>query len=348
MPDHNVLIPRRNNARTGDHCRWIVGRKRDSCSPDGGFHYTVLGGLAALAPALLREFGLDSLPRTRASGIRVLFAWDSDEKNIQFDEVFANFRLRIWRQDTSPPVRETALRANTKNETIAGYARSFDPGSYWVQLTSPQLRIDRLVSVAVLASYETTLLIEVRNSRDVGLVCTLAKKTAPARSPALYAKQSLAQRAMRLGRMDMAHRYAEFLTDSITDELPSACLKAYTTLAFGAGETESGDFTATFRERFPSLSDAHLLWATFAGRGELRERADVERAYHKAAAPGAPIFSMGLIGLADECESILANPNKQLILGDNSELAKMVLYRDALVPGQHLTVLRAQAVLDFA
>jgi hypothetical protein len=100
----------------------------------------------------------------------------------------------------------------------------------------------------------------------------------------------------------------------------------------------------TASDKFPKLSDAHVLWAEYKaldGRGAGVVPAEADHAYRDAAEIGAPIFGEAFVRLASAAARILAVPERdRLVKRDDAPLRRILKLRETAVTGGLFTVIR--------
>jgi hypothetical protein len=306
-----------------------------------------VGTLLALAGAaafFAKPLGVMTIPAKALSGLRFTMACDSPVEG--WAAIIRDLRLRTWRQAGQPSKRHYSLQPNTRFERVAGMAKEFKPGAYWVQIFSPQLSVNWVVSTVVVTGYETILNLELAGAQahDASLSCVLRGRSADSEDTERYLRQSLAQRALRSGRLDLAREYADSLAGSVASDPLSAFLLGYVYLKQGAREELGAkDFMAAVSTQFPGISDAHVLWAVSARPRELARTADVEAAYIEAAKLGVPIFAEGLRWLALGCRQI---SDRKMFKQYRGKLDSILDLGKRLVRGQHLAVLNSDGLVE--
>jgi hypothetical protein len=301
--------------------------------------------IATALAALATGMQLASVRGKTSTGLRILFAWDGYQGDR--DQAISGLRLKIWEYKGDSPKSSVRLRPNPNLDAVAGYAREASPRSYWVRITSSELNIDWTVSTVVLPSLQTTLVLEAREDFEVGLSCLIARGNASDEKAELYLKQNLAQRALQSGRLDLAREYALASGESAIEDPVSACLRGYGLLASAkTSDASLGDFTNSIRQRYPSLSDAHLIWAAYRDE-DTTGRDDVTEAFLQAARLGIPIFAEGLRRLTAACGKLSAVfAARSIKPEDQAAIDRLIRYRRALIRNQALTVLDTKVLAE--
>jgi hypothetical protein len=291
--------------------------------------------ISGVIEGVVREFSrgywrLILRPPPAPTGLRILVPPGIDPADVRF---------RAWPQSFLRPV---SWKASPKTR---GNALTHGPGPYWVEFKSAILRANYIVSTAILPEWETTVMLLPSSGHSHVLYQVMVRRNAPHAATAWGLKQTMAQLACSAGRFDLALKYVRTLKEAFEKEPLAVCLAGFLMLKMGLARDDDFQVAArTAREKFPALSDAHVLWAEYKaldGRSEGVISPEADHAYRDAAEIGAPIFREAFARLASAAARILGVPERdRLVTRDDAPLRRILELRETAVARGLFTVVR--------
>ena len=261
----------------------------------------------------LRQLGLgaarEAIDPAAETGLYVVFGHEAAEET-DAGTYFASLRIRLW--EIGQPVPESAESPLVSSEAagVAEFARSAAPGAYWLSLEPPGGK-PIVLAVALLSKRLTLLTIEIQPTLTKIFQYVPALAGGRSSDPGVLRRVELLERLVLDGRLDAAYEFARpLLADELDDPLV-ACLSGYVYLRLGRASELDGP-VATMADRFPGLSDVHVI------RGEYEAaagRADAAKAaFTQAIEVGVPIFGEGLTRLLEGMRAYeIGHPRGRLV-----------------------------------
>lgn len=263
----------------------LAGASVNLANPDWGFR---------LRKLRLRSF--NELTGTEAKcGIHLIAATETGTPDKVLNYL-GQVNLRLWPFHQRVPQASGNPQPVKSVVGLSEFAQVSDPGLHWFKIEWPN-SAPAVFVLPMLESFVTMLIFH----RDVTGTLRAFRYTVPHGAdsnsdPVSLRRLDLAQRFYWYGRMDRAYDVSLELAKAGFIDPIAACLAGYVMLRVGKLDALSEPVNFLI-DRFPDLSDGHILKAEFeAGLGNVRS---ARESYVKALAVGVPMFAAGIDKLSN-------------------------------------------------